>query len=203
MSNSNSREIISDKLRNFGGNSTESSTFEMDLSKNEESQTLNRISENEDDALSLNDKHEQPKSKTIKSVGLVTDSNESAKTEANDKNCFSNSTNLNMNSGIISNKSAKPSPIHIKENIFNTQNVSFSQPNIRNKSACVEDGVVVPDVTSSTPSAATSLLNPTRLDSTNRMNSTNSTGNWVQINTKMSLLFFLVIRIFSIMKNNL
>ena len=177
MSNSNSREIISDKLRNFGGNSTESSVFEMDLSKNEESQTLNRISENEDDALSLNDKHEQPKSKTIKSVGLVTDSNESAKTEANDKNCFSNSTNLNMNSGIISNKSAKPSPIHIKEKLINTQNVSFSQANTRNKSACVEDGVVVPDVTSSTPSAATSLLNPTRLDSTNRMNSTNSTGN--------------------------
>ena len=200
MSNSCSREIISDKLRNFGGNSTESSVFEIDVSKNDENQTLNRINEHEDDVLSLNDKHEQPMSKTIKSVGLLTDSNVSTKPEANDSNCFSNSANLNMNSGTISNQSKKPSPIHIKENLINTQNVSFSQANTRNKSACVEDGVVVPDVTSSTPSAATSLLNPTRLDSTNRMNSTNSTGNWVQINTKTSSLFLLLF--FSIIKNN-
>ena len=197
MSNSSSREIISDKLRNLGGNSTESSVFDIDVSKNDENQTLNRINEHEDDVLSLNDKHEQPMSETIKSVGLLTDSNVSTKPEASDSNCFSYSTNLNMNSGIISNQSKKPSPIHIKENLINTQNVSFSQANTRNKSACVEDGVVVPDVSSSTPSAATSLLNPTRLDSTNRMNSTNSTGNWVPINTKISSLFVLII------KNNL
>ena len=104
MSNSSPREIISDKLRNFGGNSTESSVFEIDESKNDENQTLNRINEHEDDVVSLNDKHEQPMSKTTKSVGLLTDSNVSTKPEENDSNCFSNSTNLNMNSGIISNQ---------------------------------------------------------------------------------------------------
>lgn len=176
MLNSNSREIVSDKLRNYGGTSTESSVFETDGSKNDESQILNRISEHEDDVLSMNDKTEQTMNETIKEDGLINDTYGSTKTEVNDRNGFSNSSTLN--SGIMNKQLPKPSSINIKENIVNNQNVSFSQTNIRNKSACVEDGVVIPDINSSTPSAATSLLNPTRLDSTNRMNSTNSTGNF-------------------------
>ena len=180
--NSNSREIISDKLRNFGGYSTDSSVFEMESSKNDENQALNRISEHEDDGLSLNDNHEQLMSETIKPGGLLSDSSGSTKTEANDKNSFSNSPLLN--SGRNTTQTAKPLSINIKENIINSQNVSFSQTNSRNKNSCVEDGVQAPDVSNSTPSAATSLLNPMKLDSTNRMNSTNSTGIYINLMNK-------------------
>ena len=59
MLNTNSREVISDKLRNCGGNSSESSVFKVEGTKNDDSQSLNRISEHEDDVLSFNDKNEQ------------------------------------------------------------------------------------------------------------------------------------------------
>lgn len=176
MLNTNSREVISDKLRNCGGNSSESSVFEVEGTKNDESQSLNRISEHEDDVLSFNDKNEQSMNEATKADDLLGDSCGHTKTETT-KNSFTNSPILN--SGRITSCTSKPSPINIKENRINSQNVSFTQDDGRNKNSCVEDGMVIPDITNSTPSAGTALLNPTKLDKANRMNSTNSTGKYL------------------------
>ena len=172
MLNSNSREVISDKLRNCGGNSSELSVFEREGTKNDESLSLNRISEHEDDVLSFN--LEQSMNETTKADGRLGDSSASTKTETT-KNSFTNSPILN--SGRINNYTSKPSSINIKENMINSQNVSFTHTDARYKNSCVEDGMT--DATNSAPSPGTALLNPMGLDKANRINSTNSTGKYI------------------------
>ena len=184
MSDTNCHEIISEKCKHGGGidhdgvKVSTSCCVELDMIKIDERQGQNRIDENIEDPILLDDTYKHIPGK--ENVSLKTSLADSEKLENGRKNNVL-SDSIALNNLDFHNKKDKPAFIDLKENMINSQNVKFTQSDtIINKSCHSDDDMAIPDSGCSATSVGAPLTTPLLLDTTRRMTSQNSTGKLFQ-----------------------
>jgi hypothetical protein len=174
---------MSDKEKNYSFNTNspkvpESSGIELNMMTINEGRALDTGGENENKTFSFNVKDDGCESDTANTYESIADSPKTKNNNAHDDHDLNNSPSVSV-SQFYNKVSGKPSDMNIKENVVNHENVTFIRDDSRGTNFSVEDGVASQNESGTMPEG-NSLLHPPVVDTVKRMNSTNSTGNYLE-----------------------